>query len=171
MHDESTTPDAGLTRFEAQLAALSPMSRIDRDRVMFAAGERSAMARSRRTKRLLAGGNALLAAALVVMWLAPHPANSTSGKRASHDVVPHSMATKNDASEAIVAPDRTDVSLADWKGPTNFRLLRMWGDDLGGHLASESATPRSAGPDSADFPPSDSHSLLKRYLKGMLPRL
>lgn len=73
------SPDASRHRFEAELAALSPRMRLDRDRLMYLAGQASAapaavqLPRSWGWQAALGGMTAVAASLLVVLAMQPSP--------------------------------------------------------------------------------------------------
>ena len=170
MHDEPSSHDAELTGLEAQLAALSPAARIDRDRVMYAAGRRAGSRRLRVTNRFLTASNVLLGGLLAIVLAAPGwiyepvagPALDAPNV-AEHDQPAVATVVAND--------DVSDTSLVLLDGPTNFRLLKLLGNDLDAHFEQ---------PTDRDTPPETDHralersyprTLLNRYLDGKPGRM
>lgn len=115
MSDERS-PDDGLTRFEAQLAALAPATRLDRDRLLFAAGERSAARRARRRNRLLLGGNVGLAALLALALVSRAPQQPSADLAPSPSLV----------AQTPVVPAPESAALANAGPYAQFRLRQAW---------------------------------------------
>lgn len=165
MHDELSPGDVRLTGFEAQLAALLPGSRLDRDRLMYAAGQRAGQARSRRTRGLLASGNVLLAAALVALWIVPQRSGkSIATPQAQRTAIHGSLVSAKAAPRA--ADDVHEPSLALVEGPTNLRLMQLFAEDPSAEWPGDrdSAASPSAGGDASS--PSSSRRMLLQYLQG-----
>jgi hypothetical protein len=157
MRDENVR----LTGFEAQLALLAPQARLDRDGILFAAGERSGRAKARRTSRWLASGNLLLVAALVGSWLAPRtigPSIESPGNPAGQ-----SLATASSNRPAFHSTAPPAAVVAD--GPTHLRLLQMLAGEVDGRQAMSATTqaPSSTGYEVSE--PSEVRALLQRYLQ------
>jgi hypothetical protein len=82
MHDHES-PDFGvnhseLAEFESRLQSLTPHGRLDRDRLMFAAGQRAAARRYRTRNRFCGGLAATLAVLLSLVVVAPRKPQSLS---------------------------------------------------------------------------------------------
>ncbi len=161
MHDEPATPDARLTGFEAQLAALTPVARVDRDQLMFAAGERAAIAQSRRAHRLLAGGNALLAAALAVVWIVPQPSQPPA---AAIDARTFAGRAQRDKAVRQVHSMDGDLPFVAVDGPTNLRLRQKLAADASIRWVGEHSetTGNSTGPGS--IPSNDLRVMQRRHV-------
>lgn len=140
MPDE--TPDAALTRFEAQLSGLAPQARLDRDQLLFAAGRRSGARRLRTLHRALLIGNlgwaALLAFAVAL---------AGRGESALGPPSPSGPATTVALGEPSLAPIEVPV-FASAEPCANYRLLQSWNR---GEWPSPGA-PDAVGPAGSDAP-------------------
>ncbi len=170
MHDEHAPADVRLTGFEAQLAALSPGARLDRDRLMYAAGQRAGQARSRRTNSLLASGNVLLAAALVVVWIVP--------QRSEREIAAPPMRGIADEGNVAAATTTTrsnghkhDSSLAFVEGPTNLHLMQLLGNDSSARWMNATDGVATSITDSGASQSTTSRALLQHYLHGSSDQL
>jgi hypothetical protein len=169
MHAESVPDAAALARLEAQLAALAPRWGIDRDQLMFAAGQRAATRRLRTANRILAAASISLAAALLLVVALPaathrprldSPESSAVAVRSAR--TPAADLRKNDNAAAMA--QRTT-------GPTNFRLLQALARGLDAPVEVGATSPSVTTLDDESAPPSDNRTLLLRYLEDLTKRV
>jgi hypothetical protein len=154
MRDEDTR----LTGFEAQLAALAPQTKLDRDRVMFAAGERAGLAKARRTSRWMLSANLVMVAALVASWTM-QPGSQPQ------IAAPSTQPIEKLAEDA--RPETFDGSVVDStnkaQGPTHLQLMeRLVAGGSGGSELAHVVEPASSANDEANS--SEVRVLLQRYL-------
>lgn len=166
-HESSDHPltDPELSAFEASLASLAPQWKLDRDRLMFEAGRRTAGVRLRRTTRLLVATSLALGGLAGFMLLEHTPERPM----ATDKKFPHS------APNELSADEQNDrLSVASTEGPTNQRLLRLWGQDgkLFDPLAESPGEPAIVPKTDIDLTsPNTSRELLLRYLQSTTGRL
>lgn len=177
MHDHES-PDFGLTdpnlsSFEARLAGLAPHSEIDRDRLMFAAGRRSANKHLRVINRMLAGTSLVLAAVAglsTVQRIAGQPAVAPTPTLAEHA---SEMKLMVFAEPEPAHDQREYASAAPTNGPTNQQLLRMWENGQSFDNPIEQGSNETLVPAITLDPtsPSTSRELLLHYLQSPSERL
>lgn len=162
MQDPAPSHD-DLSELERQLAALSPIGRVDRDRLMYAAGRRAGQRHLRATQRWLAVTSAGLGAMLAFTTLNPlwsvdrGPASAPAiAQRSEPDVAP----------PLALQPERMSSDPS-----ANFRLLQQLAG--GAKVDSPSSQDREATTDAAvpGGTRSDSRWLLNRYLDDARTRL
>jgi hypothetical protein len=168
MHDPASSHDE-LKGFEAQLAALAPRARLDRDRLMFAAGRRAGARPLRIANRLLATASVALAALLAGVVALPRSSSEQNVRPEPPRGTGATLAeTGHDDTPALDAA-RQPLALVD--GPTNFRLRQRFMLGFDDHAAQ----PTQSFPDTEDSvepsQPNDARSLLKRYLNNTPDRL
>jgi hypothetical protein len=160
---EPTSSHGDLSELERQLAALSPIGRVDRDRLMFAAGRRVGQRRLRATQRWLAVTSAGFGAMLAFTML--NPLWSIDRGR---DLAP--VIAERPEPDAASPPDpRPAVASSDPN--SNYRLLQQLaaGVAVEGRDEPETAsTPAAFGVDSQR---DDTRWLLNRYLEEARTRL
>jgi hypothetical protein len=172
MHDSASPHDDELTALEAQLGALAPLARIDRDRLMFAAGQRVGRRRLRLAHALLVATSAICGALLALLVATPAARHDTPpGSRPPGDA----RSVAGAGSQFPGAPDAPDdasvVSAATLEAPTNYRLLRRLSDDLDRRIAYATEPAAADEQDRETRPPPFSRALLKRYLETTPGRL
>ena len=168
MHDPESSHHE-LKGFEAQLAALTPRARLDRDRLMFAAGRRAGTRPLRVANRLLATASVVLAGVVAVMVAVPRlPKEPADG----HEPPPAARPTLAEAANDDAPIEGvTRGSLAAIDGPTNFRLRKQFERGVDARLPERTERAPRVGPDEEPSPPSYSRALLKRYLEATPDRL
>lgn len=160
MQDPASSHD-DLSELERQLAALAPIGRVDRDRLMYAAGRRAGQRRLRATQRWLAVTSAGFGAMLAVAML--NPLWSVDGEP--------------DSAPAIAQRPVPEDSWTIQSGPTsndpnaNYRLLKQLA--AGSTVEAAGARDARVTPDAAVPNPErgDSRWLLNRYLDDPRTRL
>jgi hypothetical protein len=167
---EPTSDNAELSGLAAQLATLAPRASLDRDRLMFAAGQRWGVRRLRIAHRWLAASGVACGGLLAVVVTSQGRTNVPLAIRP-----PAAVQAPNPASDT--ARDKGTSSLADGAlamhdGPTNLRLLQLLGRDANADLAIP-ADRASSAPMNIDepLPQSTGHALLKEYLRDSQNRL
>jgi hypothetical protein len=163
MHDESF--DSELGSFEARLRSLTPQSGLDRDRLMFSAGEHAARRRYRMRYRLLAGTNAALAILLVAVVVAPRAVEplayvpvSSKTLLAKEGALPAMYHARGDRRSS----DSGDVLVARSVSTSFEELQQIEQDSTNSSETSDEARPRE--PAEIAPSPSTSRGLLHRYL-------
>jgi len=162
MQDPASSHD-DLSELERQLAALSPIGLVDRDRLMYAAGRSAGQRRLRATQRWLAVTSAGFGAMLAVAMLNPlwsvdrGPDAAPAIAERPEPVFTHALA---------VQPERISSD-----PDANYRLLRQLAS---GTPYDESAVEKTEGASDAAVPDptrSNSRWLLNRYLDESRTRL
>ena len=163
MQDPASAND-DLSELERQLAALAPTGRLDRDRLMYAAGRRAGQRHLRVTQRWLAVTSAGFGAMLAFSTLNP----LWSGDRRLEGR-PAFVAQQTEATAASQPAARFDRGSND--PSANFRLLQQLaaGTPREAPRADHSETPSDVIERDAER--SDSRWLLNRYLDDPRTRL
>lgn len=168
MHDEPSSHDTELTGLEAELAALAPAARIDRDRLMYAAGQSTATRRLHVTNRILTATNILFGGLLLMLavpaWINEPLAGPASLPVGAPKLVEDDRRTSVEQAEAIAPDEHVDKSVALLDGPTNFRLLRLLSTNPNARL--KEPTDRTV-PRQIEYPSRERlypHELLNQYL-------
>jgi hypothetical protein len=176
MHDP-TSDNAKLSGLEAQLAALAPRDSLDRDHLMFAAGQLTAARRLRFANRCLAA-TSLAFGVIVVVLVAIRPTPNEfltgpalqvnpAGNLAHADQVNQVPTLSDPASD-----NRGAGSRATWAdGSTNFRLLQRFGRDVNATLAARANSAPQRKMDDNVSPPIYPRALLNQYLDDKQGRL
>jgi hypothetical protein len=153
-----------LSELERQLAALAPTGRLDRDRLMYAAGRRAGQRRLRATQRWLAVTSAGFGAVLAFATL-----NPLWSVDRWPDGPPAFVAQQTEPATASQPAARFDRGSSD--PSTNFRLLQQLA--AGAPRESPRSDHSETPPDAAerDAGRSDSRWLLNRYLDDPRTRL
>jgi hypothetical protein len=152
MHDSA--PDPRLIALETRLAALAPAARLDRDRVMFAAGQRIGRRRLRQTQVLLGAASGVCAVLATLVIALPRDGRGR-------------IETPTAEATAPVLADERVPARPPIDGPTNYRLLRDWPEGLE-QVAYETQGPAADDPDASSR---SRHTLLKQYLESTPGRL
>lgn len=172
MHDEPSSHDAELSGLEAQLAGLAPRARLDRDRLMFAAGQHAAARRLRFANRALLATSLVSAGMAAMLAITPRAIVVPPAVPPAVDA-PHLAGHAKPA--AIAGDETTDgtagTSVALLDGPTQFRLLQLLSNDPDARIGTRSLGTSPAASDGEASPPSYPRSLLKRYLESTTGRL
>jgi hypothetical protein len=173
MRDESF--DTQLEALEGRLRSLTPHARIDRDRLIFAAGERAGRRRLRLVNRALAGTSVALA-----VWAA-FASLAQMTEKTAHDPPSNLAAASrpNTRARPSTSNSRTTVdgnprSLALAEGPTSQRLLQIWARNGQSFELFDDSSPAERSistTDSDSLPASTSRELLLRYLQSNHDRL
>ena len=168
MHDPESSHHE-LNEFEAQLAALAPQARLDRDRLMFAAGRNAGARPLRVANRLLAATSVALAALAAVVVALPRLSREPNVR---DEPPPAAGATLAEAAgDDAPIEDVTRGSVAAIDGSTIFRLRRQFERGFDERLPERTERAPRVGPDEEVSPPSYSRALLKRYLETTPDRL
>jgi len=151
-----------LSELERQLAALAPIGRVDRDRLMYAAGRRACQRHLRATQRWLAVTSGGLGAMLAFATL-----NPLWSVDRSPDAAP-AIAQRREPDVTPAPAVRSERSSSD--PDANFRLRQQLasGVPLESPEFHDTDTASDAEPDA---PRSDSRWLLNRYLNDAHTRL
>ena len=170
MHDEPTPDDAPLSGLEARLAALVPRAAIDRDRLMFAAGQRAAAHRLRTANRLLTASSLVLGCLVVALVAVPRERNvpiAGSEPRAAvvQNTAGNDRATDGLAADSSAADAGTDTVVAALDPAANFRLLQLLENDPAAILDEVPRQSPPAGRSVEPIQPSYPRALLNRYLE------
>ena len=163
--DDPTSNNAELSGLAAQLAALVPCAGLDRDRLMFAAGQRAMAKRLRIAHRWLAATGAacgiLLAALLLPTARQPDRFAERTSPAHEGDAVP----------KGPLGPSRDGRGAADTvlamrtSGSTNFRLQRLLERDVNASLATDYAELSPDDLDREESPAATTRALLYQYLE------
>lgn len=163
MHDGHSSPGADLTDFEKQLAQLVPRAGIDRDRLMFVAGRRSAR-RLRLANRLLVGTTLTLACTVAALVVERGADEARHSPRTTGPIV--------SAAPPVKVPNQgRDTFLAAADGPTNYRLLHSFDRGDGKQDAYRVNQGSLPAFDEDDALPETPRTLLKQYLDRAAERL
>jgi hypothetical protein len=157
MHDPTSHDE--LTSFEARLAALVPATRLDRDRLLYAAGKRAGRRGLRITQTLLAAVSVASGALVALVVLDPRVGGE------SPDGAAPGAASLAGSPDVKANPAGASV---DGAAPTNYQLLRRLANDRDARVAASGTTPPRV-PD-GEAAPADRRSLLKHFLE-TAPRL
>ena len=168
MHDSQSSHHE-LNEFEAQLAALAPRARLDRDRLMFAAGRRAGARPLRVANRLLATASVGLAVLVAVVVVLPGLSREPNARQEPPPAARPTLAEA--ANDDVQDEGVTRGSLAALDGPTIFRLRRQFERGVDEFLQERTERVPRMGPDEELSPPSYSRALLKRYLETTPDRL
>lgn len=157
MSNPASPHDDELSALERQLRELVPAAKIDRDRLMFAAGLRAGRRRLRFAHGLLAVTSVACGALVALVVTTPRapreplraesPGETQSVARAAGDLPP----------TTVPPPSR--------EAPTNYQLLRRLSDDLDARIAFGREAVPTIEPDHEPAPPQYPRALLKRYLE------
>ena len=139
MQDEQSSLGPELTGFEAQLAALKPGRQLDRDRLMFEAGRRSAARRLRTTTRLLMTTGMMCGGlvALLVLDLGRGP-DADPIRQAAQSPTVSSRDPGTSVSPTETPEDKLrGGAVALMNEPTNFRLRQSYDRGLDAPLGKQ----------------------------------
>jgi len=168
MHDPESSRHE-LKGLEAQLAALVPRDRLDRDQLMYTAGRRAGARRLRVANRLLATTSLALSAVLAFVVALPGFSGEPKMPLEPSAVTQSAVAESGAAEVQRDGVTRDSVAAVD--GPTYFRLRQRLEHGFD-ERARQPSRPQSAANHTLDVsPPSDARSLLNRYLNKLPDRL
>lgn len=166
MHDPESSHHE-LKGFEAQLAALVPRARLDRDSLMYSAGCKAGAGRLRVVNRLLATASLALSAVLAFVVALPRLSEEPDRRLEPAPATESALAEADDAQ--IDGVTRDSVAAVD--GPTYFRLLQRWERGLDEHVAQPKRRVGATNRDVDLLSPSDARTLMNRYLNNLSDRL
>jgi len=160
MHDKhSQTPE--LEQLAAQLAALTPRTEFDRDKLMFAAGRRAGRRKLVAVNRLLGACCVLLAVAAILPLAMPQRSSMVAGQAPRPTVQATELASNHVVKalpNQLVAADSRELAASIAEGRGDLRPARL----------REGAEPPSneTGPsDSTTARPKPSRELMREYLE------
>jgi hypothetical protein len=169
MHDDES-PDFGLNDselagLETRLRALTPHWRLDRDRLMFAAGERASARRFRTRNRFYGGLSAALTVSLAVAVFTPRKAEPLAVElpKSTAAFATHSPLSAPDRAGGDNATSASGEVFVARSASTRFdQVQRMEQGSIDTREAASSDSENET--EEAAPPPSTSRGLLRRYL-------
>jgi hypothetical protein len=154
-----------LSGFETRLRALTPHWRLDRDRLMFAAGERASAWRFRTRTRFYGGLSATLAILLAVAVVMPRELepSAVESLKSTADFATHNLLPSPDHTGGGNAASVSGEVFVARSASTRFeQVQRLERDSIGTREAVSADSENEAN--EAAPPPSTSRGLLHRYL-------
>ncbi len=160
-----------LTGLAAQLASLKPRAQLDRDRLMFAAGRRSALARLSIANGVLLATNVLCGGVLATMLAFAHFSDLSHISPTSVAALPGRAADTHgggaNESPGSGSPPRT----SNVDRSSNVNLLREITQNTEGSHIAPRADAMLPLPDGDSSRKNYSRAVLNQYLEGKSPRL
>jgi hypothetical protein len=177
MQDPSSD-NAELSGLAAQLAALAPRASLDRDRLMFVAGQRLAARRLRIAHRWLAASGVACGSLLALLVTTRGGSNEPRAASTPPVAGPQSVVSNVPALPSSRLREKTSSQIAGdtlamrGDGSANFRLLQLLGRDANADLAIPTDGDSAQSTEDAELlSPSTPRALLQQYLRDSHSRL